>query len=100
MGKIYTKEEWIALLKNALIKAPEHDGEHIHEYYSREDISISITAGGPQKNRYYSFGGPIWNALVDFSGEEKLRITYLCPAGKPAKVEWKKIKSITFTYIS
>jgi hypothetical protein len=100
MGKIYSKEEWVKILKDNLTKAPEHDGEHVHEYYAKEDVAVVITAGGPKNNRYYSFGGPHWGALIDFSDNEKLRISYTSPIRRPTKIDYRKIKSITLTYIS
>jgi len=100
MNKGYQKEDWIKLLKDSLFKAPEHDGEHLHEFFSKEHVYITIIAGGSKKNRYYAFGGPIWSATIDFSDSKEIKIYYFSPLRKPKKVKWEKVKSISIEYCS
>ena len=99
MSKIFTKEDWTKLLKGDLIKAPEHDGEHIHEYFTKEELVITITTR--RKNRRnYTFGGPIWSATVDFSDSKGFKVFFMSPLKKPHNIKWDKVKEVTLHYLS
>lgn len=99
LKKVFTKEEWLKLLQRELIKAPEHDGEHIYEYYTKEEVIITITT--KMKNRRnYTIGGPVWLATVNFSYSDQIRISFFSPLRKSYNIKWDKVKEMTFVYLS
>jgi len=78
---------------------PEHDAEHIHEYTTPENLIITITTKTKMR-RNYTFGGPIWCAEIDFSGEHKLGVDFFSPLKKPYNILWANVNEITFHFIS
>jgi len=99
MSKVFTKKEWVDLLQRELIKAPEHDGEHLHEYFTKDELVITVVTKNKNR-RNYTFGGPIWSAMVDFSSQEFLKIFFMSPLRKPYNIKWYKVKEISFVYLS
>lgn len=99
MKKGFTKNEWIQLLKRDLIKMPEHDDEHMNEYTTPENLIITVTT--KTKNRKnHTFGGPVWYAIVNFSDEKKLKVSFLNPLKKPYTIDWIKVNEINLYFIS
>lgn len=99
MKKKFTKDEWTRLLQRDLIKMPEHDREHIHEYITPDNLIITITTK-TKIRRNYTFGGPIWCAEIDFAGKDKLGVDFFSPLRKPYNIAWAKVNEITFHFIS
>jgi len=77
---------------------PRHDGEHIHEYATPENLIITVTTR-IKNRRNYTFGGPIWNVIVNFSDERKLKVNFLSPLRKPYIINWAKVNEMTFHFI-
>jgi len=96
--KTISKKDWIKLLKRDLAPIPVVYGEP-YQYTPPEHLIITITS----KNKYrrnYTFGGPIWSAILDFSDDNHLIISFLSPMRKPQRIKWNKVKEITFQYLS
>jgi hypothetical protein len=96
--KVFTREEWIKLLKRDLSPLPSNDSP-VHQYAVPENLIVTVTTKNKVR-RNYTFGGPIWCGILDFSNESVLKLTYLSPLKKPHNIKWNKIKEITLHYIS
>lgn len=96
--KVYKKEEWIELLKRDLSPVPSNDGP-IYEYATPENLIVTVTTKNKNR-RNYTFGGPIWSGILNFSDNKVLRLTFLSPLKKPHNIQWAKVKEISFHYLS
>ena len=96
--KVIHKEDWIRLLKRDLFPIPVVYGKP-YQFTPPEHIIITITTKNINR-RNYTFGGPIWSAILDFSYDNDLIISFLSPRKKPHRVKWNKVKEITFRYLS
>jgi len=96
--KTIPKKEWIVLLKRDLLPIPVVNGES-YQYAPPEHLIITIITKNKNR-RNYTFGGPVWSAILDFSDDNNLKISFLSPRKKPHRIKWDKVKEITFHYIS
>jgi len=90
------KLRWISLLKRDLYQFPPHG----KDYCIPENLIITITARKNIKKRHYTFGGPHYSAILNFSDPLELEITFLSPSRKPFFVKWGDIIEITVRHIS
>jgi hypothetical protein len=98
--KTITKNEWIRLLQRDLITHfHEHDNGYKDLYMTPENLIVTITTK-TKIGRNYTFGGPSWSAIVDFSEPDTLIIMFASPLKKPYKIRWLKVKEITLRYLS
>lgn len=95
--KIFSREDWIDLLKRDLIPIPSCDYAGYREYANPEHLFITIKT---TTNRQCVFGGPIWCAIINIHDKNYLYIDYLSPLKKPRRFLWDKIKSIEFCFVT
>lgn len=97
--KIYSKEEWVQLIKKELIKVPEQHSEHLDEFFSKEELIITITTKNKNR-RNYTFGGPRWSAIANFSDPDYLKVFFRSPLKKPYTIDWSKVKEVSLHFLS
>jgi hypothetical protein len=98
MKKNFTKDKCIQLLKRDLKIVPSNDGQDISKYATPENLIITITTK-TKIRKNYTFGGPYYCAIINFSDPEELRIDFLSPRKKAYTIVWAKVNEITLHYI-
>ena len=92
-----TSDNWEKTLKRYLVKYPEHDREHENEYCTHPNIVVTITKKCPRRNRYHTFGGPVWSAVVRFDSD-LIRISFLSPLKRPILIERERIVGLNLAF--
>ncbi|MBU1037140.1 hypothetical protein KKF32_03835 [Patescibacteria group bacterium] len=70
--------------------------EHRNDFFTPENLIITIKT----KVKHYSFGGPVYSAVVNLYKEE-VRITFVPPRYKGAQqyeIKWDKILEVDFHF--
>ena len=95
--KVFTKNDWLKLIKKNMCECHHHEGDISREYYTTEDLIVKIET---KTRRNYTFGCPAYCATLRTSNPVCLYLNYLIPPKEPVDIKWENIKSINFRFVS
>lgn len=99
------KKYWEKILRKNLKQIPGNDQlhkkEHRNDFYTPENLGVTIHVKKKIYTKPYFFGGPIYHAIVNLN-EKTIKVTFIPPKyrGKDFEIQWDIITRLTLHFLT